>query len=337
MPDVAIVGAGPAGLAAALSLKQLAPDARVIVFDRARPARRRPQETLAPPARRLLESLGCWEAFRAENFQECFGTRAAWGSDDPYENEFLFSRHGHGWHLDRARFDALLAGCARAAGVEVRTGERFGGSAGFVIDASGRRAAFALERGARRQPVDTLVAVFVVLEVPRPLDTYTLVEAQEDGWWYSAPLGESAAVAAWMSDADLARAAGVREGPRWAAKLARAKLTSERLDGARPVEAPRVHAAQSHILSPLAGPGWVAAGDAAMAFDPLSSQGVLKALRSGRLASFVAFDHLQGRPSSHERYARIARHEYDAYDQARRQFYAQERRWPDSPFWSRRR
>ena len=74
-----------------------------------------------------------------------------------------------------------------------------------------------------------------------------------------------------------------------------------------------------------------------MTFDPLSSQGVLKALRSGKLASFVAFDHLQGRPSSHERYARIARQEYDAYDTARRVFYARERRWPQSPFWSRRR
>ena len=34
--DVAIVGAGPAGLAAALSLKQLSPDTRVMVFDSAR-------------------------------------------------------------------------------------------------------------------------------------------------------------------------------------------------------------------------------------------------------------------------------------------------------------
>src|SRR3712207_7395955 len=42
---------------------------------------------------------------------------------------------------------------------------------------------------------------------------------------------------------------------------------------------PRGAPAQSCWLQPPLGPGWLAAGDAAMAFDPLSSQGDRKSTR----------------------------------------------------------
>ena len=50
---------------------------------------------------------------------ESFGTQSAWGNTDPYDDEFLFSTHGTGWHVDRLRFDALLAECAERAGAAV--------------------------------------------------------------------------------------------------------------------------------------------------------------------------------------------------------------------------
>jgi flavin-dependent dehydrogenase len=80
----------------------------------------------------------------------------------------------------------------------------------------------------------------------------------------------------------------------------------------------------------------VAAGDAAMTFDPLSSQGILKALRSGKLASFVAVDFLLRGVDTHERYTRLARAEYDEYEWVKRTYYSEERRWPAAPFWARR-
>jgi flavin-dependent dehydrogenase len=80
----------------------------------------------------------------------------------------------------------------------------------------------------------------------------------------------------------------------------------------------------------------VAAGDAAAAFDPLSSQGVLMALRTGKLASFVALDHLLGRADSSPRYDALLRREYEGYQATRRSFYREEQRWPDAPFWARR-
>jgi flavin-dependent dehydrogenase len=356
--DIAIIGGGPSGAAAALSLKQLRPSLRVAIFEASQYTEWRAGETLSPGCQDLLHSLGCWDRFRAEDFLESYGTRAAWGGPEPYESEFLFSTHGNGWHVDRTRFDAMLCGCARAAGVEVfedarltstkhdvdwqlairRAGQPETHSASFVIDATGRSAAFAVQQGARRIVTDRLTGIFVRFQFrdgSTPDDTYTFVEADQDGWWYSSYLPDGDAVVAWMSDADIVRSHGLHEPTAWMDHLSRSRLTSLRVKNADPQTTPDVWAAQSQRLTQVHGPGWVAAGDAAATFDPLSSAGILKALRSGKIASFVAFDSLEGRDSA-RRYQDLADREYCQYLETRTEFYRMEQRWPQSPFWRRR-
>src|SRR5262245_46626076 len=174
------------------------PDAAIAVFDAGTFRGWRPGEILSPGAESILRSLGCWSAFQSIGSQRSFGTHAAWGSSDPHDHDYLFSMRGDGWRLDRARFDEMLRQCARAAGVEVRIGAplltssaggagwrlRFHGAeihARFVIDASGRSAAFAVQRGARRLPEDRLAGVFVLMDSENPGDP--LIEAAENGWW----------------------------------------------------------------------------------------------------------------------------------------------------------
>jgi flavin-dependent dehydrogenase len=48
-------------------------------------------------------------------------------------------------------------------------------------------------------------------------------------------------------------------------------------------------------LEPFHGDGWLACGDAALSFDPLSSQGLLTAIYSGKLASEFLLQQLKGR------------------------------------------
>lgn len=352
MLDVAIIGGGPAGAVAALSLRQLIPDAAITIFDARRGERWKPGETLSPGATQLLQSLGCWPAFRRENAAlESFGTQAAWGNPEVYARDFLYTLRGNGWRLDRSRFDAMLLDCVGAAGVEVRRGTalmdsmevdgtwrlRLRGiecSARFVIDASGRTARFAVQRGARPIVGDRLAGVFVLFETPHAGDT--LIEAAENGWWYSTTVPGKTAVAAWMSDTDCIREMRLKDSNRWNALLAQSLQTQHRLRGAVARGAPAIFAAHSQRLSRMGGRGWVAAGDAAMTFDPLSSQGILKALRSGKLASFVAADFLLRGVDTHERYTQLAAAEYDEYERAKRMFYGEERRWPAAPFWARR-
>jgi len=356
--DIAIVGGGPAGAAAALSARQLRPNLRVAIVEASRYDAWRAGETLSPGCQEILRGLGCWDSFRSQGFTESHGTRSIWGGPEPYDNEFLFSLRGNGWHVDRARFDALLCDCARNAGVEIIAHARLCGvqrdeqgfrlhlrntnagsessttiQARFAIDTSGRKASFASKCGARALADDRLIGVCGLLQATGR-DAATLVEAQSDGWWYSSLLPESRVIVAWMSDADLVSEKGLCHPDPWMAHLNRSQWTRQRSGGA--LLAPlRVWTAHSQRLSQVHGDGWVAAGDAATTYDPLSSLGILKALRAGKIASFVALDALEGRDSAH-RYGKFIAGEYAGYCETKRWFYSQEQRWPSSPFWQRR-
>jgi flavin-dependent dehydrogenase len=358
--DVAILGGGPAGAAAALSVKQIDPGLRVLLAEKTAYGAVRIGETLAPGGQALLTGLGCWERFRAEDFLESHGTAASWGRAGIHQNEFLLSARGSGWHLDRTRFDAMLAECALNAGVRVQRRASFvaarrdaGGwrvrlrtddgptdiGARFVIDATGRTARFAMGQGARLCRQDRLVGMSVAYryDIGNPAGgSETMVEAGRDGWWYSAVLPDARLLVAWMSDADLIHAARLRDADAWQAHVGRSGPTRARVQGGAMDGPPQLWAAGTQHLPTPQGDAWVAAGDAACVWDPLSSAGILKALRTGRLAAFVALDAMQGRPDTTMRYTSILRREHAAYLEERRRFYSLEGRWRDGPFWSRR-
>jgi len=209
-------------------------------------------------------------------------------------------------------------------------------TARFVVDATGRAAAFARRQGAERVRDDGLVGLYRFFRGPAEA-AHALVETTPQGWWYTAALPGDRAVAAFMTDADLARAHGLRDPGRWDAHLAEAPLTRARLEGLAPEGPPRTAAAHTQMLRPCVGTNWLAVGDAAMAVDPLSSLGLLKALRSGVLAAYAIGDHLAGEPRALGQYAALTANEHRNYLGKRAAYYRQEARWPDAPFWSRRR
>lgn len=94
--------------------------------------------------------------------------------------------------------------------------------------------------------------------------------------------------------------------------------------------------AHGALLAPPAGPDWIAVGDAAIALDPLSSQGILTALYTGITGGRALDASMTGDPSPmQEHVSRIASIGAQ-YEGARAEFYALERRWRDEPFWARR-
>ncbi|MGZ9935777.1 FAD-dependent monooxygenase [Streptomyces sp. NC-S4] len=367
--EAVVAGGGPAGAVAALVLARAG--RRVLLVDGGPPGAPAAAftigETLPPAARPLLHDLGLWTTFAADAHLVCPGTYASWGSARLHGHSHLFDPHGHGWHLDRGRFDAFLREAAVAAGALIRratvighrntAGEQRlllrerGGAvtevrSGWVVDATGRRALIGRRLAPRRRQ-DRLVAVFTLLggsgadrtRGPGPaedLELRTLVEAVPEGWWYTArvPAGR---VVAHLTDADLAPA-GLRtaHGFRYAAE--RTRHVGDRLSGYDRAgsTAPRWTAAHGLRLSPPAGPGWVAAGDAAIAFDPLSSQGILTALHTGARAGLAVDRCLAGDTGALASYASFLNGVADAYHHHHAQSYAEERRWPDHPFWRRR-
>lgn len=361
--DVVILGGGPAGTASALSLRRHAPSLSVALVEQSSYDAPRVGETLPPTVQTVLEQLGVWETFVSEGHVAAYGTCSAWGSDELFDNEFIYHPAGRGWHLDRRRFDRMLAREAQKRGVTFYSGYKFTDSshnnrasqllilkgeqgsetvveASFVIDATGRRAFFAVQRGVRKVLLDRLLGVSVTFgtrDAEPFTDTYTLVEAWEDGWWYSALLPDDRVIIFCMSDADIVKRRGLNASDVWLGLLGQTRHTRERVRHATLLGAPSAHAAHTHRLERVTGDGWLAVGDAATTFDPLSSQGILKSLRSGILASYAVTDYFKGSALGLEKYEALMTREFNDYLLARADFYRRERRWEDSPFWKRRR
>jgi hypothetical protein len=73
-----------------------------------------------------------------------------------------------------------------------------------------------------------------------------------------------------------------------------------------------------------------------MAFDPLSSQGLIQGLASGIRAGEALKGHFAGEAAAIGEYGRRANDMFRKYLQQRAVYYGRERRWPQSVFWRRR-
>lgn len=144
--DVLIAGAGPAGAAAAIALRQRGRTVHLVERAAAPSLVQRPafSETLWPAALSLLERLGLRDEFMAGNPPPCHGHWSAWGSDALQERSTLTDPNGPGWFLQRPAFDAMLRRQALRSGA-------VGSSPARVVVLGGEPNAVAAGDG--RQPV----------------------------------------------------------------------------------------------------------------------------------------------------------------------------------------
>lgn len=360
--DVVVLGGGPAGCATALSLAQRE-FGRILVVESSRYERSRIGETIPPDTRLVLEQLGVWDAFVSEAHEPCLGSCSSWGDDQLGYNDFLFNPFGNGWHLDRRRFDSFLAGKTEERGAEVLTGTTFVSAgriasegfrlrlagddgqtqtvtARFVVDATGMHSGFARQMGAKKVFLDRLicVAAFFELTTPASLSQLTMLEAVEYGWWYAAKLPNGRLTVALASDPELIRRTGLNQKDAWLARLRETNHVSSVVANCALIEdSLRVCNAPSLRLDRTVGSGWLAVGDAASTYDPISSQGIYKALSNGVSAAEVIAAFLAGKVESLSEYQASVAGRFEDYLANRNFFYGVEQRWSASPFWSRRR
>jgi flavin-dependent dehydrogenase len=128
----------------------------------------------------------------------------------------------------------------------------------------------------------------------------------------------------------------VRGTAGWLTQARRTRHTKDRLAAHDVMGSPRLGSANSSRLSSVVGSSWLAVGDAAVSFDPLSSQGIITALECGIDAAAAIGRHLSGDREAFGDYAVRLTDRYRRYLVERAQFYGAERRWPTSPFWRRR-
>jgi flavin-dependent dehydrogenase len=347
--DVLVAGGGPAGSVVALDLSRRG--LHVALIEQSAYENFRVGETLPPEIRKLLTELGLWEQFLTSERVESYGIRSAWETPVARHHDFLFNPYGCGWHVDRASFDAMLAGAAAEAGAELmlsaritalhqdgegqwrlevaQEGERRTLRGRLIVDATGRKAFIASKLGCRTRVVDRLIGAVALL--PRTENEQsTLIEAAENGWWYSAPLPGARTVFTYMTDSDLWR------NSHWAELLRLAPLTSQRAAAIEGQPRIRIFSAASMLRQPVTGTNWIAVGDAALAFDPLSGLGIYKTIETGLRSSAAIARSLEGDPSGMVEYENWTAEGFRSYLSIRSQFYRSGERWPRSRFWLRR-
>jgi flavin-dependent dehydrogenase len=351
-----VLGAGPAGASAAIALARAGVETQLV--DPYQPAERPLGEGLPAAGGAHLRSLGLWDSFRAERHLPCSGFLSRWGRAEPDYRPALLDPRGPSWQLDRPRFDRMLRdAAAAAAGAAVpwrltaarRDRRRWllhftdGATVrrvrtDFVVDATGRRRAFARLTGAAQRADDSLVCVVGLVADPDPDNATTVVETARHGWWYASRIPGGAVVAALFTDAAQANRHRATTPPGWRALLPRTGLVGARIGGpdAELLAPLRAAVAASSRLQRCGGQGWLAVGDAACAHDPLSSRGLHDALAGGLDAADCVARALDGDVEAPLRSAARTAAGYDRYRRELTWFYAQERRFADEPFWRNR-
>lgn len=357
MKSVLIIGAGPAGLAAAIMLRQKG--ITTTVLHREENSIFKAGENLSGKAVTTLKKLGIWEQFIADKHKSCSGIQSAWGSNRLNYQSLLHHTEQQSWLIDRPLFERRLKHRALELGVILQSNSKSATlleTAGkwsvhnpesghtiesdFLIDASGRNSWVARHLNLERIKDDRLIAVTAFLSTSgKPLsEANTLVESCEFGWWYSAPLPGKKLVCSFFTDADLYKKLRLHTPDGWKSHLFSTNYTLERIKSARYeiTGMPTVTAADSSYMKYPVSHNRITVGDAAFSVDPLSAHGICAALQSGTDAASVVAEYFGGNDRTLAEYQKLVSTVYKIFRTEHLKFYNIERRWSGSEFWLRR-
>ncbi|MFT5676676.1 MAG: 2-polyprenyl-6-methoxyphenol hydroxylase-like FAD-dependent oxidoreductase [Paraglaciecola sp.] len=364
--DVLIIGAGPAGTSAALTLLNHS-DLRVAIIEQSDLQKLRVGESVSSTLFPLLDYLQVpKDCFNADCFTETQSTIAFWGSDTATQRHAIFAADMSTYQVDREQFDLTLIDAvagrggiiyprsklqhmtfSEEAGWQVTVQHKEHGkitlNTGFIIDASGRNSTVINKVGSQRQSLDKLTGVgaFVRCKGDTRLPREQVIESTKHGWWYIAALPSQHAVVTFFSDSDLLSSLRMNRPEQWLSALQETNHAKHFLRNELPAnielwvrKANSTQTQFDHIKH------FVSVGDAACSFDPISSMGLGFAMTSSAQAAVLvsqSFKEKDERISKLlQQYQKDIYNNFEDYLSLRNMFYAKEKRWAGSPFWQRR-
>lgn len=357
--SVVIIGGGPAGCSCAIALaKQGLQD--ILVIEAGDYSKFVIGESIPPNSKRILNSLGVFKGFLKENHLPCYGVCSYWGDDKRGYNDTVLSPYGHGWHLDRRKFNQFLSQQAQKSDVVVETkatfkkgvqldngkfaisysqdGKEIQVNSQFVVDASGSRSLFAKQQGSTQiegEPLICLARRFKINDAVK-ISSLTRIEAVENGWWYGAKLPNNEMLIAFYTDQETVKQTKIHQVEHWMNAL---NTTVSIKDGVQETmsldKIIKGFPARSFCLSTIAGNNWLAIGDAASAYDPITSRGIYKSLTDGNYAAECISKILNNTSHSLTEFESYITQNYNDYLLERAHYYKSEQRWKESRFWDK--
>lgn len=367
--QVIIIGGGVAGIATALTLATRGIES--LIIEASDEITTKVGETLPPNVLPLLKIFGLDKCLKEPDHLVCHGNQYMWGGDNIQEKLFIFQTHGNGWHLNRLNFEKYLYQLSLDLGVEWLIGCKLlkveedidgnwqlsvncqgkqqiwryaereqSGISPFLVDATGRIAKLAQCLGVKREQYNRLIglAYSFKLQKNHAIARYTYIEAVENGWWYAAVLPGNNLMTVFLTDADLLDKAmlninfyqEVLTKTHFIGALVKDYLIS---DSDNKIT---IRTASSSHLRQIFGKNWLAVGDAAFAYDPISSYGIASALGGGFYAGNAIADHFLGKEEALPAYSFIHEKNYQLYLEMLSNQYQLEQRWSNNTFWKRR-
>lgn len=343
---ILVLGAGTAGCAASIFLRQLGFE--VTLVERQSQASStgtfKIGESLSPDASKLLQQLNVWESFCQASHLKCYGNVSYWHSKTPTHHDFLQHPLGHGWHFDRLAFDQMLLNKATDLGAQLLTETRITSicfeneqwkvelnnpqgnhstTAGFMIDATGRNSWLARQMGVGRLYEAEQLALVAFLNIAEDFeDSRTLVETEGAGWWYSAPIPGNRMVTAYFYPPERIKLPPQPTAKEWQKLLEQSPQTTKRIAQAQGelIADCQTVSAHSSILEALYGPGWIAIGDAALTYDPISAHGITMAMATARDAANAILSYFKGNTEALNAYESVLWAAFQRYAEDRQGF-----------------
>lgn len=349
---VAIIGGGPAGLATSLTLS--ARGVAHCIVDAKLQATHKPGEAIPPNAKPLLRQLGIDQLLTHKNHLAYYGNKASWGDDELRQEQFISDVHGNGYLLDRLLFETQLRDlirssfCTKLWGyklhsvkdessglkllVESKT-DSYELACEYAIDATGRKASLCRQLGMLKTSLDDQFAITARIPISRPLEQQIYIEATEHGWWYAAPIGQEHMNLMFFTSQELIPTKA-ELSTFLNAQLPGTKFIGSMADlsDLHPDNISIMPAGTSCLDVPY-GDNWLAVGDAAYSYDPISSYGITSGLAAGYYAGHALADALAGKEEGFEVYRYLMENAFQAYLEKLQAHYALEQRWPESPYW----
>lgn len=362
--DVIVAGAGPSGCAAAIALRLAG--LTVCLVDRPYNGRRKIGESIPGASVRLLNRLGIngiESLLDSKDYKRCLANISSWGTDTWEFQSGLKNPEGGGYHINRVAFDNALRDKAISVGVVIyedmissvgslsNTGLTIGLNVEFkrtdnaplktkwIVDATGRKAAISRMFGVKRTRLDSQMAAIKWIKASSFTndDHATRIKSVAYGWWYTSLLPDNSRVIGFQGlPKDVSRMH--KDASLFFNRFNDSGILSHLVTQESILEESAYEAGVAKPDSIIAD-RLLCVGDAALSFDPLSSQGILFALYSGIKGAEAIGKNLTEMNTANQSlndYEAIVDKVFSENQKHLRYFYMNEFRYKSEPYWKSR-